>query len=343
MKVQGNLLVTGSAGFIGSAFVRMLLGKSRRPSLKHPTLEATGLGNRKIVSLDLLTYAGCLENLDPVKADPRHIFVKGDIRDTALLERLVREHGVGTIVHFAAESHVDRSIESSFEFASTNVMGTVALLDVAKKHRMSFLHVSTDEVYGTLGDTGSFTEDTPLAPNSPYSASKAGSDVFVRSYVHTHGLEAVITRCSNNYGPFQFPEKFLPVAILALLEGRQIPVYGTGKNVRDWLHVEDHCEGIWLALTQGKPGEVYNLGGYGERDNLTMARLLAGLIGRDPEQVIRFVGDRKGHDWRYSMDPKKATNELGWKPRWSLEEGMRDLVEWYKTNEAWWRPKLASK
>jgi dTDP-glucose 4,6-dehydratase len=218
-------------------------------------------------------------------------------------------------------------------------MGTVALLDVAKKHKLRFLHVSTDEVYGTLGDTGSFTEETPLAPNSPYSASKAGSDMFVRAYVETHGLDATITRCSNNYGPYQFPEKFLPVTILALLEGRQVPVYGTGKNVRDWLHVEDHCEGIWLALVKGKKGEVYNLGGYGERDNLSMVKTLCGLLGRSFDASVRFVEDRKGHDWRYSMDPKKASGELGWKPRWPLEEGLRDLADWYKNNEKWWRPK----
>jgi len=342
MNVPGNILITGSAGFIGSAFVRMLLGHGRRPSLGHVTLDSAGLRDKRLVSLDLLTYAGCRENLDPVKNDPRHTFVQGDIRDAALVEKLIREHGIGTIVNFAAESHVDRSIASSFEFASTNVMGTVNLLDAARKHGLRYLQVSTDEVYGTLGDAGAFTEETPLAPNSPYSASKAASDFFVRSYVHTHGLDAVITRCSNNYGPYQFPEKFLPVTILALREGRQVPVYGTGKNVRDWLHVEDHCEGIWLALTKGRKGEVYNIGGYGERDNLTMVRLLAGILGRDPEKSIRFVEDRKGHDWRYSVDPTKSSRELGWKPRWTFDEGLKDLVNWYQSSEAWWRPKLTN-
>lgn len=330
-----NILVTGTAGFIGSAFVRMLLGHARRPSLGHPALSSG-----KIVSLDLLTYAGCLENLDPVKGDSRHVFVKGDICDRKLVETLVKEHKIGAIINFAAESHVDRSIEGSEVFARTNVMGTLNLLEVARLNKLKYLQVSTDEVYGALGETGTFTEETPLAPNSPYSASKAASDCFVRSYVHTHHMDAIITRCSNNYGPYQFPEKLLPLATIRLITGGKVPVYGTGKNVRDWIHVEDHAEGVWLAFNKGKSGEVYNFGGFGERTNLEMVTMLAKLTGRKESEAFEFVEDRKGHDWRYSMNPAKVVRELGWKARWPLEEGVKDLVEWYKSNEAWWKPKL---
>jgi dTDP-glucose 4,6-dehydratase len=335
-----NLLVTGSAGFIGSAFVRMCLGRSLRGATAEH-FQGMGQGVDKIVSLDLLTYAGCKENLDPISGDPRHLFVKGDIGDAALVERLVQEHRIDWILNFAAESHVDRSIEGSEPFAQTNVIGTLRLLQVAHKHGLRFLQVSTDEVYGTLGDEGSFTEETPIAPNSPYSASKAAADHFVRAYVETHKLHAVVTRCSNNYGPYQFPEKFLPVAITACMGGRPIPVYGTGKNVRDWLHVEDHCYGLWLALAKGKSGEVYNIGGFGETQNLDLAHQVCALFGRGPEEGIRFVEDRKGHDWRYSMDPTKITRELGWKPRWSLADGLKHTVAWYKENQAWWQPKAA--
>jgi dTDP-glucose 4,6-dehydratase len=330
-----NLLVTGSAGFIGSAFVRMLLGKHPNPSLGYPTLGANDL----IVSLDLLTYAASLDNLDAVKSDRRHVFVKGDICDGSLVEKLIQEHRVDSIINFAAESHVDRSILGSAEFLRTNVTGTVTLLDLAKKYRLKFLQVSTDEVYGTLGDTGSFTEETPLAPNSPYSASKASSDCFVRAYVETHKLDAVVTRCSNNYGPYQFPEKFLPLAITNLIEGKKIPVYGTGKNVRDWLHVDDHCEGIWLAFTKGKTGEVYNFGGFGEKRNIDVAYELAKRFEKKPEEAITFVEDRKGHDWRYSMDPKKVQRELNWKPRQDFTNGLGDLISWYKNNVTWWKTK----
>ncbi|MBS1985491.1 MAG: dTDP-glucose 4,6-dehydratase [Bdellovibrionales bacterium] len=330
-----NLLVTGTAGFIGSAFVRMLLGAPRKAGLGQPVL-----GPGKIVSLDLLTYAGCLDNLTPIMKHPQHVFVKGDICDRKLVESLVKEHKIDGILNFAAESHVDRSIEDSQIFATTNVQGTLNLLEIARIYGLKYLQVSTDEVYGTLGDTGSFTEETPMAPNSPYSASKAASDCFVRAYVHTHGLDAIITRCSNNYGPYQFPEKFLPLAITKLMRGEKIPVYGDGRNVRDWLHVEDHSEGIWLAYTKGKKGEVYNFGGFGERRNIEMAHLLIKKFGRTEADGLKFVEDRKGHDWRYSMDPAKVVRELGWKPRWSLEAGIDDLVDWYKTNETWWKPKL---
>jgi len=334
-----KILVTGSAGFIASAFVRQCLGQGRHPSHSkvYPTM---GEGVTKILSLDLLTYAGCRENLAAVDADTRHVFVKGDICDRALVQSLVREHGITHILNFAAESHVDRSIHGSEPFARTNVMGTVALLDVAKEHGLKFLQVSTDEVYGSLGDTGAFSEETPLAPNSPYSASKAAADCFVRAYVETHKLHAVITRCSNNYGPYQFPEKFLPVAITALMDGKQIPVYGEGKNSRDWLHVEDHNWAVWLALTLGRSGEVYNIGGYGETRNIDLAHRVLKYFGTSPEKGLRFVEDRKGHDWRYAMDPTKIAHTLGWKPAWSLDEGLADTIAWYKANEAWWRPKL---
>jgi dTDP-glucose 4,6-dehydratase len=333
-----KLLVTGTAGFIGSAFVRQCLGKGRHPehAAAYPGM---GKGLEKIVSLDLLTYAGCRENLAPVDGDARHVFVKGDICDRALVEKLVTEHQLTHIVNFAAESHVDRSIESSEPFARTNVMGTLTLLDVAKKHGLKFLQISTDEVYGSLGDTGAFTEETPLAPNSPYSASKAGADCFVRAYTETHKLHTITTRCSNNYGPYQFPEKFLPVAITALMNGKQIPVYGEGKNSRDWLHVEDHNWAVWLALTKGKSGEVYNIGGYGETRNIDLAHKVLARFGVTPEKGLRYVEDRKGHDWRYAMDPTKIAAHLGWKPAWTLDAGLVDTIQWYKSNEAWWRPK----
>lgn len=330
-----NLLVTGSAGFIGSSFVKQCLGKGFKDYTE------MGKGVEKIVSLDLLTYAGCLDNLLPLEDDARHIFVKGDICDPALVEKLVVDHKITHIINFAAESHVDRSIESSEPFERTNVYGSMVLLDAAKKHGIKrFLQVSTDEVYGTLGDEGSFTEDTPLAPNSPYSASKAAADFFVRAYVETHKMDCVITRCSNNYGPYQFPEKFLPVSILACMNKSGIPVYGDGKNVRDWLHVEDHCWGIWLALEKGKTGEVYNIGGFGEEENITMARKVIGAFDISENDGIRYVEDRKGHDWRYSMDPKKISADLGWKPAWTLEDGLKHTISWYQENKSWWEPKL---
>jgi len=333
-----NLLVTGSAGFIASAFVRQCLGAGRHPS--HSKIyPGMGEGVSKIVSLDLLTYAGCIDNLAPVEKNPRHVFVKGDICDRELVAKLVKEHGITHLLNFAAESHVDRSIESSEPFARTNVMGTVTLLDVAKIHGLKYLQVSTDEVYGSLGDTGAFTEETPLAPNSPYSASKTASDCFVRAYNETHKLHTVITRCSNNYGPYQFPEKFLPVAITAMMDGKQIPVYAEGKNVRDWLHVEDHNWAVWLALTQGRSGEVYNIGGFGETRNIDMAHKILKSFSVTPEKGLRFVEDRKGHDWRYAMDPTKITRELGWKPAWTLDAGLADTIAWYRANESWWRPK----
>lgn len=331
-----NFLVTGTAGFIGSAFVRNLLGKAFNPSLNFSQIGAKD----KIISLDLLTYAACIENLDPVKGDLRHTFVKGDICDRQLVERIVREHKIDFIINFAAESHVDRSIEGSEIFVRTNILGTHTLLEVARTHQLKYVQVSTDEVYGALGPTGSFTEDTPIAPNSPYSASKAGADLLVRSYVETHKLDAVITRCSNNYGPFQFPEKFLPLAITRLIEHKKIPVYGTGLNVRDWIHVEDHSEGVWLAASKGKTGEVYNFGGTGERNNLQMVELIAKSFGKIPKDVFEYVEDRKGHDWRYSMDASKAQKELGWAPKWQLQEGLTHMISWYQENSTWWKSKI---
>lgn len=333
-----NLLVTGSAGFIGSAFVRMLLGNSSKHRAGEPRLGAKG----KIVSLDLLTYAGSMENLAPVMSDPRHVFVKGDICDRKLIERLVKEHHIEGILNFAAESHVDRSIDGSEVFARTNVLGTLALLEVARTHKLRYLQVSTDEVYGALGAEGAFTEETPLAPNSPYSAAKVGGDAFVRAYVHTHGLDAITTRCSNNFGPYHFPEKFIPLSITRLMTGGKVPLYGSGNQVRDWLFVEDHCEGIWLAFTKGRKGEVYNLGGHGERPNVEVARVLAGLLGRPAEGAIEYITDRPGHDWRYAINPAKAERELGWKPRWTFEEGLAYTVDWYKTHPEWWQPKVKS-
>ncbi len=294
----------------------------------------------RIVSLDLLTYAGTLENLKPIESDPRHQFVKGDIADPKLVRDLVREYRIDTIVNFAAESHVDRSIAGAGPFVHTNVLGTVNLLDISRENNLKFVQVSTDEVYGSLGETGTFIETTPLAPNSPYSASKAAADCFVRSYHETHKIWCVTTRCSNNYGPYQFPEKFLPLSITNLMRNKKIPLYGTGKNIRDWLHVEDHCEGIWLALTKGKSGEIYNFGGFGEKKNIDVAYEVLAAFSRKPDEGLDFVADRKGHDWRYSMDSTKAQNELGWKPRWSFEDGLKSTLDWYKSNIAWWESKI---
>lgn len=321
-----NLLVTGAAGFIGSSFVRQALGKP----LKGDTV--IGIPNlNKIVVLDLLTYAGRRENLGSVQEDKRLVFCHGDICDASLVRDLMERNQIDAVVNFAAESHVDRSIESSAPFVRSNVVGTVTLLDAALKRNAKFLQVSTDEVYGALGPTGKFTEDTPIAPNSPYSASKAAADCFVRSYFETHKLFTIITRCTNNYGPYQFPEKFLPLAITRLKAGKKIPVYGEGKNVRDWIHVEDHCLGIAVALMKGRAGEVYNFGGFGERSNLEMAGELAQAFGKRPQDVIEFVSDRKGHDFRYAMDPAKVVRDLGWTPKWDLQAGLKQMIEWYRS------------
>lgn len=313
-----RLLLTGGAGFIGGNFVRQTLAS--RPDVQ-------------VVNLDALTYAGNLENLAGLEGNPRYRFVKGDIGDAALLDQLLP--GMDAVVHMAAESHVDRSILDASAFVRTNVLGTQTLLDAARRHRVSrFLHVSTDEVYGSLGDEGRFTEASPLAPNSPYAASKAGSDLLVRAAFHTHRQPVLITRCTNNYGPFQFPEKFIPLAIANALAGQPIPLYGQGRNVRNWIHVEDHCAGLWAVLDRGREGAVYNLGGDDEVDNLTLLRRLLALLGRD-DSLIRFVPDRPGHDFRYALDSSLARRELNWRPAVMLEQGLRATVDWYRAHGEW--------
>ena len=318
-----KILVTGGAGFIGSNFVRMALTD------KFPDFKVD-----ELVVLDLLTYAGDEQNLAPIATDKRYKFVKGDIRDLELAKKLMSESDY--VVHFAAESHVDRSIEGGSEFVSTNVMGTQVLLDAARNSNIKrFLHVSTDEVYGSISE-GSWPEDHPLLPNSPYSASKAGSDLLVRAYNRTHKLDTVITRCSNNYGQYQFPEKVMPLFITNIIEGKKVPLYGNGLNVRDWLHVDDHCRGIALALTKGKSGEVYNIGGGTELTNVELTHKILDAMGVGKE-FIQPVEDRKGHDLRYSVDITKINTQLGYAPQVNFEEGLAQTINWYKNNEAWWK------
>ncbi len=330
-----RLLVTGGAGFIGSNFIQQAL--RRREDLE------------LLVNLDLLTYAGNLENLLPVQGDKRYVFVHGDIRDRALVEELFSRYAFDTVVHFAAESHVDRSIVEPEIFLTTNVIGTQTLLDAAKRHwklepdskysteykpGVVYLQVSTDEVYGALGKTGMFTETTPLAPNSPYSASKASADLVVRAYRQTYGMPVNITRCSNNYGPYQFPEKLIPLMLHNALEGKPLPVYGDGMQIRDWLHVSDHCSAILTVLDKGVRGEVYNIGGNNERANIEIVRLILDELGK-PESLIRHVQDRPGHDRRYAIDNTKITGQLGWAPAYSFQQGMRETIEWYLQNPGW--------
>jgi dTDP-glucose 4,6-dehydratase len=318
-----KILVTGGAGFIGSNFVRMALTD------KFPDFNVN-----EIIVLDLLAYAGDEENLAPIATDKRYKFVKGDIRDLELAKKLMGQ--TDYVVHFAAESHVDRSIEGGSEFVSTNVMGTQVLLDAARNSNLKrFLHVSTDEVYGSISE-GSWPEEHPLLPNSPYSASKAGSDLLVRAYNRTHKLDTVITRCSNNYGQYQFPEKVMPLFITNIIEGKKVPLYGNGMNVRDWLHVDDHCRGIALALTKGKSGEVYNIGGGTELTNVELTHKILAAMGVG-EEFIQPVEDRKGHDLRYSVDITKINTELGYSPQVNFEEGLGKTINWYRNNEAWWR------
>jgi len=319
-----RLLVTGGAGFIGSHYVRSLL-----------TGAWGGAEPESVVVLDKLTYAGNVENIAPVVNDPRLRFVEGDILDRVTVDGLMAE--VDAVVHFAAESHVDRSIMGSTEFVMTNVVGTQTLLDSALAHSIEkFVHVSTDEVYGSIPD-GSWDEDQPLLPNSPYSASKASSDLFARAFHRTHGLPVCITRCSNNYGPYQFPEKVIPLFVTNLIDGADVPLYGEGTNVRDWLHVDDHCRGIHLVLEGGRPGEVYNIGGGTELSNKELTGLLLEATGTDWDRVKR-VTDRLGHDLRYSVDITKISNELGYEPQVPFTQGLADTVEWYRTNRAWWEP-----
>lgn len=329
-----NLLVTGSAGFIGSNFVQYILDHS---------------DIIRVVNLDLLTYAGNLANLKNCENDKRYTFVRGDIRNRDLLKQLFVEYEIDTVVHFAAESHVDRSITEPEIFLSTNVLGTQALLDAAKdtwklepdnkysreyKEDVRFLQVSTDEVYGALGKEGMFTESTPLAPNSPYSASKASADMIVRAYNKTFGLPVNITRCSNNYGPYQFPEKLIPLMIHNAQNDKALPVYGDGMQVRDWLHVKDHCAAIWTVLQKGRVGEVYNVGGNNEKANIEIVRLILQQLGK-PESLIEYVQDRPGHDRRYAIDNTKITTELGWQPEYTFEQGIQETIEWYLQNLEW--------
>jgi len=328
------VLVTGGAGFIGSNFINHFLPAN--PGCR-------------VINLDLLTYAGNLRNLTAVEQNPAYRFVKGDIGDAELVQRILAEERIDAVVHFAAESHVDRSILGPEIFVRTNVLGTQVLLEESRRHwksgaaeRFRFLHVSTDEVYGTLGETGYFTEETPLAPNSPYSASKAGSDLLVRAYNETFGLPVLTTRCSNNYGPFQFPEKLIPLMIHNIVAGKPLPVYGDGRNVRDWLHVKDHSTAIETVLKEGKPGEVFNVGGNNEWFNIDIVHLLCdllderlGRVGGDSRSLVTFVKDRLGHDRRYAISAAKIKRELGWEPSYTFERGIAETVDWYLTNRAW--------
>lgn len=313
-----NILVTGGAGFIGNCFVRYMLKK-------HPEY--------KIINLDCLTYAGNIANLDDVKDNSNYSFVKGNICDKKLVFDLCSQ--VDAVVNFAAESHVDRSITGPEIFVETNVKGTLNLLQAAKEHKIQrFLQVSTDEVYGTLGKTGYFTEKTPLAPNSPYSASKAGADMLVRAYFETYKLPVLNTRCSNNYGPYQYPEKLIPFFISRLLNGQKVPVYGDGLNVRDWLYVYDHCAAIDVVLHKGNEGEVYNIGGHNEKTNLEITKIILNAMGKD-ESSIEYVQDRLGHDRRYAIDNTKIQTELGWTPSLTFEEGIKLTINWYLNNQDW--------
>lgn len=316
-----NILVTGGAGFIGSNFVHFILNK-------YP--------NYKIINLDTLTYAGNLENLSAIEKNPNYLFVKGDICNKEFIAKIFREQKIDTVVHFAAESHVDRSISGPAIFVHTNVVGTQVLLDVSKEIGIErFLHVSTDEVYGSLGATGYFTEETPLHPNSPYSASKASSDMLVLAYQHTFGFPGVVTRCSNNYGPYQFPEKLIPLLIANALNDKAIPVYGDGTNVRDWLYVEDHCSALDVVLHKGTIGDVYNIGGHNEWKNIDIVKLVLKEIGK-PESLITYVKDRPGHDKRYAIDAAKIKNDLGWIPSYQFESGIKKTIAWYVENKQWW-------
>jgi dTDP-glucose 4,6-dehydratase len=316
-----RVLVTGGAGFIGANLVRHLLR------------ERSGW---RVVVVDALTYAGNLESLGEALAAPQVRFVHGDVRDGRLVRAVLADERVDAVLHLAAESHVDRSIAAPAVFVETNVGGTQVLLDAAREARVArFVHVSTDEVYGALGETGVFTEATPLAPTSPYAASKAAADLLALSWAKTWRLPVVVTRASNNLGPFQFPEKLVPLMVVKALRGEPLPVYGDGRNVRDWLHVEDHCAGLVAALERGRPGEVYNLGGGAERRNLHVVQRILELLGR-PRSLVTFVADRPGHDFRYALDASKARADLGWAPRWSFDDALADTVAWYASNRGWW-------
>ena len=330
-----KLLVTGGAGFIGSAVVRLAVARGH-----------------EVVNVDALTYAACLENVAGVSSSTLYSFDQADIRDRAALDRIFATHRPDAVMHLAAESHVDRSIDGPGDFIETNITGTFNMLEAAraywtragKPEAFRFHHISTDEVFGTLGDTGKFTEETPYQPNSPYSASKAASDHLVRAWHETYGLPVVMTNCSNNYGPFHFPEKLIPVVILNALAGKPIPVYGRGENVRDWLFVEDHADALLLVVEKGALGRSYNIGGENEARNIDIVRTICALLdemhpaGAPHDRLITFVTDRPGHDLRYAIDPARIREELGWRPSVTLEEGLRRTVRWYLDNEAWWKP-----
>lgn len=329
-----TILITGGAGFIGSNFVKLMLEK-------HPEY--------KIINIDALTYAGNLENLKDIDDNPNYEFIRVDIRDREKIEEIFKNNEITSVVNFAAESHVDRSIEEPEVFLTTNIIGTQVLLDTAKKYwkvnpkdkyckeykpGVKFLQVSTDEVYGALGETGMFVETMPLMPNSPYSASKASADMIVRAYNETFGMPVNITRCSNNYGPYQFPEKLIPLMINNCLNEKDLPVYGDGMQVRDWLHVSDHCSAIDTVLHKGKDGEVYNIGGNNEKANIEIVKLIIGTLGKT-EGLIKYVKDRPGHDRRYAIDNTKITTELGWEPAYTFEQGMKETIQWYLENTKW--------
>ncbi len=320
-----RILVTGGCGFIGSNFIHYFL--SRYPE-------------HQIVNLDKLTYAGNLYNLSEISGHPNYLFIQGDIADPVVLEKVFGE-GIDGIVHFAAESHVDRSIEDAKVFVQTNVVGTYQLLDFARRYKVRrFLHISTDEVYGELGNRGVFTESSMIQPNSPYAASKASSDLLVKAFFRTYGLPVVITRCSNNYGPYQFPEKLIPLMIINAVRNLPLPVYGNGQNVRDWIYVTDHCEALERVFFEGKEGEVYNIGGDGERTNLQVVQAILDYM-KKPRSLITFVKDRPGHDFRYAMDYTKLRRTLGWRPRVTFEEGIKKTVDWYMDHRPWWEAILS--
>ncbi|MGO4853612.1 dTDP-glucose 4,6-dehydratase [Phaeovulum sp. W22_SRMD_FR3] len=331
-----KLLVTGGAGFIGSAVVRLAIARGHQ-----------------VVNLDALTYAACLENVAEAAQSPLYAFEQADIRDRAALDRIFAAHQPDVVMHLAAESHVDRSIDGPGDFISTNVTGTYTMLEAARAYWLArdkpeafrFHHISTDEVFGSLGATGQFTEETPYDPRSPYSASKAASDHLVRAWAETYGLPVVLTNCSNNYGPFHFPEKLIPVVILNALAGKPLPIYGDGSNVRDWLYVEDHADALLLVVEKGALGRSYNIGGENERSNLELVKTLCAILDEKRPKAsgsyadqITFVTDRPGHDARYAIDPKRIREELGWRPSVTVEEGLARTVQWYLDNEAWWRP-----
>lgn len=317
-----NILVTGGAGFIGSNFIHHMIGKYQ---------------NYRLINLDKLTYAGNLENLESLKDHPHLHFEKGDIADRERVEEILKKYQIEAIVNFAAESHVDRSILGGAEFVQTNVVGTNVLLELAKDYPLrKFVQISTDEVYGSLGPEGKFTEVTPLHPNSPYASSKAAADLIALAYHHTFGIPVIITRCSNNYGPYQFPEKLIPLIIANALGDKPLPVYGDGLNVRDWLHVKDHCTAIDAVLHGGRVGEVYNIGGNAEQRNIDVVKLLLKALGK-PESLISFVKDRPGHDRRYAIDTSKIQEELKWSSSYSFEQGIKETVQWYLNNQGWWK------